>query len=127
MKHSNDSNETYWQDILKNRRMSIKDEAYRLSHVLYGHLYNHNRYAEISGRNDFMDVFDFWDSKRPYGNKDIEASIVFQLGWDHERRLTENRLPEFVRDEARKLHVLVKEELAEHEDFLISIKNEKTN
>lgn len=113
------SYEDYWQDIMENRRMNAEDEAYRLSHVLYGQLYNHNRYSEISGRTyDVMDAMAFWDSERPYGNKNVEASIAFHLGWDSERRLTGTTLPDFVREEARKLHDMVKQELIEQENFL---------
>lgn len=101
----------YWEGVLKNR-MPFNDEVNRLSHTLLGHLYTHNLYCENLKRDfDKMDVIEFWSSKRPYGNKDVEVSIAYSLGWDYKRILTISDLPEFMRIEARELHEEVKLEL----------------
>lgn len=104
--------EEYWKEIMENRRMFFNDEVNRLSHILLGHLYTHNKYCDDT-KQEFnkMDAEEFWSSKRPYGNKDVEASIAYNLGWDYKRILTTSDLPEFVRIEARKLHEEVKLEL----------------
>lgn len=114
---SNDTNNEYWADVLKNR-MSSKEEVTRLTTVLLGFLYRHNEYAKATNQVfDIMTPVEFWDSKRPYGNKDVAASIAFNLGWDTQRVLMKEILPEFVEEEAYKLHDLVKEELIEEEEF----------
>lgn len=52
-------------------------------------------------------LIDFTDSKRPYGNKDLEASIAFNLGWDWAGVLTRVAAPKMIQDEANRLHDLV--------------------
>ena len=98
--------------------MSSKDGVTRLTTVLLGFLYRHNEYAKATDQVfDIMTPAEFWDSKRPYGNKDVAASIAFNLGWDNQRVLMKERLPEFVEEEAYKLHYLVREELIKEEEF----------
>lgn len=106
--------EEYWQEVMKNR-MPIDDEVTRLKTALMGFMYSHNEYSKESNRHyDIMDILEFWDSKRPYGNKSIENSIAYNLGWDRDRLLITSMLPEWVKDEAMKLHELVKEDILEN-------------
>lgn len=114
--------EEYWRDIMLNRRMPIEDEVTRLTSALFGFLYRENEYNNLTGRySDIMTPIEYWDSKRPYGNKDVDASIAYNLGWDHMRLMTTSALPEFVIKETEKLHNLVLEELLEHKEFIRSL------
>ena len=107
-----EKHEEYWKDIMENRRMEEYWELDRLETILKGNLYDHNEYAkEINQLHDIMTPLEFWDSKRPYGNKNIEASIAYSLGWDYKRLLTTSVLPDFVEEEARKLHHQLRKEL----------------
>lgn len=92
----------YWQLAMK-RRMPFIDEVDRLLTVLRGF---HSESTEQ------IDLLDFYDGKRPYGNKDVPASIAFNLGWDFERRLCREAVPAFVAEEAIKLHMAVGERIA---------------
>jgi hypothetical protein len=93
--------EQYWKDRMSNR-MTVRDELTRLEMILKGHYY---------GANLPIGLKDFFLSKSPYGNKDIEASIAFHLGWDYERTLRHADMPEYVRESARMLHVQLGHEL----------------
>lgn len=87
----------YWKTILK-RRMPFRDEVLRLTTALHGFYARHG---------ESFSLREFWESKRPYGNKDVAASIAFNLGWDFERRLCQEALPEWVAEEALKVHAAV--------------------
>lgn len=91
----------YWQKAMS-RRMPFCFEADRLETVIHGF---------FARQTEETDILEFWDSKRPYGNKCIEASIAYNLGWDYERRLCHEYMPEWVEAEAMKLHAAVFEEL----------------
>lgn len=100
----------YWEEAME-IRMNIREEVDRLETVLLGHLYLNNEYAKKVVGQDVMEPLEFWDSKRPYGNKNIENSIAFNLGWDYKRVLTKEVMPEWVKDEARKVHDLLRRQL----------------
>lgn len=107
---------SYWEDVMKHR-MPKQEEVWRLETILKGNLYDHNNYAlECNRPEEIMTPYEFWDTKRPYGNKDIEASIAFNLGWDYKRVLCHERMPEFVRKEAMELHDLLRQHLIENEE-----------
>lgn len=91
--------ETYWLDALKHR-MPRRDEVTRLVTVLHG---MRSQYGDPA-----QDILDFWSENRPYGNKDIPASIAFNLGWDYRRRLCTEHMPEWVANEAFQLHEAVR-------------------
>ncbi|WP_442636523.1 hypothetical protein [Rossellomorea marisflavi] len=88
-------------------------EVGRLEMVLKGHWYEH--IANNEGIEDDMSLLEFWDSKRPYGNKDVEASIAFNLGWDYKRVLTTEYMPTLVKEEAAQLHELLGDKIKEWE------------
>jgi len=81
----------YWQETLT-RRMPLYDEAERLRSVL-------THFWVESGSEDPIDQF-VVTAKRPFGNKDVLASIVFNLGWDWFRVGSQWEIPEYVQDEA---------------------------
>lgn len=91
--------DAYWLDVLKHR-MPPRDEVSRLVTVLYG--------MRAQSSHPDQDILDFWSDARPYGNKDIPASIAFNLGWDYRRRLCTEGMPEFMANEAFKLHDAVR-------------------
>ena len=103
----------YWEEAMK-YRMDERCEVTRLTTVLKGFLYRHNEWAkETDQPYELMTPEEFWDSKRPYGNKDIPASIAFNLGWDYKRKLTTERMPEWVENVAWDLHEKVLKEIKE--------------
>lgn len=91
--------DAYWLDVLKHR-MPLRDEVSRLVTILYG--------MRAQSSHPDQDILDFWGDTRPYGNKDIPASIAFTLGWDYRRRLCTEGMPEFIADEAFRLHDAVR-------------------
>ena len=121
-----ETHDAYWEDIMANRRMPLDDEVTRLTSALYGFLYRHNEYSRVANREyDIMDPIEFWDSKRPYGNKNNDMAIAYNLGWDYKRLMVTSILPEFVKVETQKLHALVKEEIIKQEEFITKIKNKQ--
>ena len=100
--------DSYWKDSLSKQR---EDDylVIRLIHCIKGHYledcFNNKKIPTRKG------VLEFSDSKRPYGNKDVEASIAFNLGWDWAGVLHSVGVPEFVFNEASRLHDLVVVEL----------------
>ncbi len=88
----------YWLNVMS-RKMPFEDELYRLKIVLHGHYQIREEFYQN------YTLVEFHNSKRPYGNKDIEASIAFQLGWDYQRTLCENDMPLWVREFAKNLHI----------------------
>lgn len=102
-----EENDTYWRDAMS-RRMDRYDETTRLTTALRG-FYS----ADDEGHRT---LWDFWRyAKRPYGNKGVEDSIAFNLGWDWKRVLIRNAMPEWVKAEAEAIHRLVGERI-EHEE-----------
>lgn len=97
--HSSD----YWEQAM-HRRMPKHDEVTRLLTVLRG-FYLAQGPAHVSTDKPLIDFAT--NSDRPYGTKDISESIAFNLGWDHERRLTHSRIPDWVRAYAAELHAMV--------------------
>lgn len=103
----------YWKHVLS-QRMSFEDEVTRLYTVARGFAYNYLMWAkeidDIFEQNVALDLPYFINNtKRPYGNKDIPSSIIFNLGWDFERRLCKEYAPDWVQEEAMKLHRAVYE------------------
>jgi len=110
-KNKNDINERYWKEAMAHR-MPFDDEVARLLTAIKGFYYEDgcDSYGQKS-------LIDFHHSKRPYGNKSVAESIAFNLGWDWRRRLTGDNggLPDWVEDEAMKLHWQVLEEIRKEE------------
>ena len=53
-----------------------------LTHSLLGYMHTTNEYDLAVGRaNVPQSPTEYWDDKRPYGNKDVPSSIVHKLGW----------------------------------------------
>jgi hypothetical protein len=113
----------YWREVMQ-CRMEEQYEVTRLTHVLKGFLYDHNLYEKKINRGGEDTPLSFWDSKRPYGVKNIGKSIAFNLGWDQRRKLDREEMPKWVYQEADRLHQLVKKEL-EYEEELTSRREEK--
>lgn len=103
-----ETNEHQWQESFQTRR-PIQKESSLLYRALLGHYLENQAYqTSLKEKYEAESMLDFWDSKRPYGNKDIPASIAYTLGWGSEELLQEE-LPQFVQDAAYELHELVKE------------------
>jgi hypothetical protein len=98
-----DEKDRYWRDAMS-RRMDTWEETTRLCTVLRGFfVYDSER---------FPDLINFWQhASRPYGNKSVEESIAYNLGWDWQRRLCTSPMPAWVEKEALHLHQLVGERL----------------
>jgi hypothetical protein len=92
----------YWKDRLA-QRMEKADEVSRLVVILRGFY--------LLELGSYSSLFEFYESKRPYGDKDIAASIAFYLGWDRDRMLCKVPMPKWVREQAMELHTLVGEDL----------------
>ena len=113
----------YWKNAMKHR-MEKTYEIERLITIAQGNyleeLIHRDNYCN---KKNFIDLTDYdlayfiENAKRPYGNKDIEASIAFNLGWDSKRRLEKERLPEFVKKEALELHQEVIKYIKENKKF----------
>ena len=101
MKFTEDQHDAYWRKALE-RRMDDEDEVYRALVVLKG--FRHDEDEDT--REDSL--YDYWNrAKRPYGTKDKEYSLAYQLGWNYLRYSGGLPLPKWVRDEARRIHNLV--------------------
>lgn len=93
----------YWHQRMQ-QIVNDKIEVAKLLQVLKTNLSEHNNLMA-----DNMHILDFWDSKRPYGNKNIEMSIVYNLGRDtQDLRLTYVYIPKTVLQKARHLHKQVR-------------------
>ena len=106
--------EGYWATLL-DRRMPLEDEVRRLIVVLKGHYLSHLKHNEQAIPQDedvlVKELLEFHGEKRPYGNKDVHASVAFQLGWDYKRQLCYSALPDDIAEEAESLHMAVYAEL----------------
>lgn len=79
------------------QRMSKADELIRLETLLKGfYLDDSEGYRKLS---EFCAL-----AHRPWGSKDVAASIAFNLGWDRDRVLCFSAMPEWVREETEALH-----------------------
>lgn len=99
--------EDYWTEIFA-RRTADKDlhkrDIFRLCSALEGQFYEHVFHRLASNRITYLPTIEeFSQSKRPYGNKDVPASILYRLGWDEKGYLS-YRLPEFVNELCMKMH-----------------------
>lgn len=107
----------YWSTLL-DRRMPEEDEVNRLICVLKGQYLSHVKHYEIplpaTSEALLAGLLDFQGEKRPYGNKDVPASIAYQLGWDYKRQLCYHAMPEEAEKEAERLHEAVYKELQEN-------------
>lgn len=105
----------YWKKIIGENTSHPKklgDDVHRLVDSLISFYYQEKMYDISTGREDGMSTLeDFWDSKRPYGNKDIERSIMYRLGWDRERYLHLEYFPEFAKELCMNVHDMVKKNL----------------
>lgn len=105
----------YWKKIIEENTVhpsSMYDNRNRLIDVLLSFYYQEKMYDLSTQRENGMSTLEeFWDSKRPYGNKDVERSIMYRLGWDRERYLHLEYFPDFAKDLCMRLHEMVKEEL----------------
>lgn len=98
--------EKYWKKRMA-ERANVSAELERLMYVLKGRCYEESKYSGES-----VSLWDMYDDKRPYGNKNIPKSIVFVLGWDNKGIMRYTyELPEYVVEETNKLHLLIKEEI----------------
>ncbi len=98
----------YWEERMQ-QRMHERHEVTRLFMTLKGFFLDSGK--EYNSLSDF-----YHESERPYGNKYIEESVVFHLGWDRDRILYESTLPQFVEVEAKKIHLLVGNRIKEEEN-----------
>ena len=109
-----------WEEVMRSRRRT-DEEVTVLYYCLLGHMHSERTYDMSVGRTCSVSALDHWDSKRPYGNKDIPMSIAFNLGWNAHKHLDNDysySLPDFVKEEAWKLHELVKQEIIENNELM---------
>lgn len=80
--------EAYWKEVMR-YRMPESCEVTRLITALKGFYFEDD--------DDTTSLFDFVRyAKRPWGNKNIEQSIMFNLGWDVQRVLCYMQEPQWV-------------------------------
>lgn len=105
----------YWKKIIEENTAHPKklgDDVYRLVTVLQSFYYQEQMYDISTGReNGMSSLKEFWDSKRPYGNKDVERSIMYRLGWDRERYLHLEYFPDFAKKLCMDIHEMVNSKL----------------
>jgi hypothetical protein len=103
----------YWRTLL-DRRMPETYEIERLITVLKGFYLSDCIYNETLQQDHKKGLIEFWGSKRPYGNKDVPASIAFNLGWDYKRQLCFHAMPDNIEAVANELHNKVLQEIEEN-------------
>ena len=106
-------NEEYWVNAMK-YRMEDYVEVWRLHTSLKGFYYQHLLYEAAEGTQykEHKDILEFLNhNKRPFGNKNIEQSVIFNLGWDTQWRMREQNQPFWVEVEVEKLLVLLRIEV----------------
>jgi hypothetical protein len=106
MKLDEEELKEYWATLL-DRRMPEHDDVERLINILKGRYLTERLHDGIPPTGRVADLIEFHGSKRPYGNKDVAASIVFNLGWDYKRQLCHGDMPEAIREAALRLHEAV--------------------
>lgn len=83
-----DQIDAYWNDVMQ-YRMPECYEVSRLITALKGFY--------MEDEDGYDNLLDFArNAKRPWGNKNIEQSIMFNLGWDVQRVLCYKEEPEWV-------------------------------
>lgn len=101
--------DAYWRDAMA-FRMSESEEAVRLGHCGLGFYFKHLKFVESNNETSehatFLDFIS--DDKRPFGNKNKAASVIFNLGWDVQRVLVFSSAPKWVEDEALKIYEALK-------------------
>lgn len=107
------SDKEYWAEVMQ-RRMSKRDEVTRLLTVLRG-FYLDQGPAQVGY--DFPLREYIRSAIRPYGSKNVAASIAFNLGWDYERRLCTSPMPAEVENAAMELHEAVVERLSQDREM----------
>lgn len=98
-----DQVDAYWADVMK-YRMPEQDEVTRLITALKGFYFE-----DEDGYENLTDFAKY--AKRPWGNKNIEQSIMFNLGWDVQRVLCYKEEPRWVTEIAEDLYNKVISEL----------------
>ncbi len=108
----------YWASILE-RRMPETYEIERLVTVMKGFYFRSLEHEHETQPEHFsldsafsqQAFINFHDEKRPYGNKDVAASIAFNLGWDYKRQLCYHEMPDNIKFICNDLHVKVLAEI----------------
>lgn len=101
--------EDYWIDAMKHRQ-SNDCEIDRLISIGKGYYLSELKYeAECDNKEsvnlkDFDFIYFIKNAKRPFGNKNIEQSIMYNLGWDWDRRLVSESEPKWVIREAEQIY-----------------------
>ncbi|ASU00146.1 hypothetical protein [Aeromonas phage AS-zj] len=94
--------EEYWDEVMR-RRQPEYCELDRLNMI--GSYFFHEEEYKDSHYDGKLSVF-LSEAKRPYGNKNIQQSIAYTLGWDWGRELCYDMkgLPDNVKEAATQLH-----------------------
>lgn len=108
-KMTEEENNIYWGKRME-QRMDEYWEIVRLVTVLKSFYYQEKEYEGDSFQYDSLSDF-LENAKRPYGTKVTDDCIAFNLGWDRDRMLTRNPLPDWVREETQRLNSLVMKDL----------------
>lgn len=123
-------NEEYWKKSMS-KRQPLSDEVDRLIMIAKGYLLEELIYESKCKYKDTIDLDDtdllyfVKNAKRPYGNKNKEASICYNLGWDWKRDLENWQMPDWVIEEAKKVHEEVIETLKkERKEYLNKLRKE---
>ena len=107
-KLSGEQKTDYWKLALSTRTV-ISSEMRRLMHIGMGFYIKGYTHAapddclvtNIKTRNFYNFLA---NDKRPFGNKAIPESIIFNLGWDTNKFLAYDDAPEFVQDMAMEVY-----------------------
>lgn len=112
--------EKYWLETMKHRQEECW-EVERLINIAQGFYFSELKYEAECSKKNVIDLKNYdllyfvKNAKRPFGNKNKEQSVIFNLGWDWDRRLVSQNEPQWVTDEANRIYRLVIKELEKGE------------
>ena len=104
----------YWKEVMK-YRMEEYVEVWRLKTTGLGFYCRQLNFEKLEDRTKDDDNFlTFLKlAKRPYGNKGVASSIIFNLGWDTQWTMRYHQQPDWVEVVAMKIHELLIKEVEE--------------
>lgn len=113
--------EKYWIETMKHRQKEYC-EVERLISIAQGFYLSDLKYESECNEKNVIDLENYdllyfvKNSKGPFGNKNKEQSIMFNLGWDRDRRLVYQDEPQWVIDESNRIYRLVIKELEKRQE-----------
>lgn len=101
----------YWTNFLKQERQPLWCEVDRLEITAFFYWQSHLKYEPVGSKDRLDSLLEFVkNAKRPYGNKNIPASIAFSLGWGKGEEANEYMTNRAIR-EADKVHLALIKQL----------------